>query len=495
MAIMDGYIRVSRKGERDGEEYRSPTIQREEIERWAKRNDVEIGRIPPAEENVSGAKAISDRALETLIRRVEDGVSSGIIVYKTSRFGRTQLETLVGAKRIRDAGGRLVGVSDGVDTDQESGKIVLSIFSSLAETELDEIAKGWKASTDRAVAEGKHIACRAPFGYLRADVANPQYDSGGELIRDARLVVDTDAAPAILKMFEMRAKGVSYTKIADYLEEQFDRVFSKSTVSSMLQNRAYLGEARGPHGAVKTGAHMALTTEELFGKTQPKKRGYVPRNGTLANQAMLGGKVVCDECGHKMQVMGTTKKATGERVANYVCRGRYSDGHCAAPAIISVEKLDGFTIDRFQDDETELSAAIADIQRAYLLVKEKVAQAETALDEWVEDPTISTTIGKDRFAKGITVRQGAIDDAKRELWDIEEVADVEPDDVLFSGSDRPIVYSVWGQNKAKDRKHLQRYIKQVRVAKPDPARRKYQPIEERVKIEWVGAEEPAPVAA
>jgi site-specific DNA recombinase len=158
MATMDGYIRVSRRGEREGEEYRSPEIQREEIEKWAKRNNVEIGRIPPPDENVSGAKAIKDRALETLIQRVEDGVSDGIIVYKTSRFARNQLETLLAAKRLKDAGARLVGVADGVDTDQPSGKLVLSLFASMAENEYDELTKGWKASVDRAVGEGKHVA-------------------------------------------------------------------------------------------------------------------------------------------------------------------------------------------------------------------------------------------------------------------------------------------------------------------------------------------------
>lgn len=134
-------------------------------------NNVEIGRIPPPDENVSGAKAVKDRALETLIRRVEDGVSDGIIVYKTSRFARNQLETLLAAKRLKDAGARLVGVADGVDTDQPAGKLVLSLFASMAENEYDELTKGWKASVDRAMGEGKHVACRAPRGYLRTDQA------------------------------------------------------------------------------------------------------------------------------------------------------------------------------------------------------------------------------------------------------------------------------------------------------------------------------------
>jgi DNA invertase Pin-like site-specific DNA recombinase len=493
MATMDGYIRVSRRGEREGEEYRSPDIQRDEIERWAKRNNVEIGRIPPPDENVSGAKAVKDRALETLIQRVEDGVSDGIIVYKTSRFARNQLETLLAAKRLKDAGARLVGVADGVDTDQPAGKLVLSLFASMAENEYDELTKGWKASVDRAVGEGKHVACRAPRGYLRADQADPHYDSDGKLIRNARLVVDADAAPAILKMFEMRANGSSYSKIADYLEEQFGRVFPKTTVSSMLQNRAYLGEARGPNEAVKADAHPAIVSKELFAKAQPKTRGYVPRNGTLADQALLGGKVVCEGCDHKMQVMGSTKG--DERVANYVCRGRFADGHCPAPASAAVALVDSFVMERFQDDETELSEAVADLERSYLLAKQAVGDTEAALDQWVDDPTIATTIGNERFTKGIIARQDAVDQAKRELWDVEEVVGIDPEDVLFRESGQPITYSVWGEDRQRDRKQLQRYVKAVRVAKADPKRRRWQPIEERVNVEWVTDDASKPVAA
>jgi len=42
---MNAYIRVSRVGDREGEAYRAPGIQRDEIERWAKNNGVEVGKV------------------------------------------------------------------------------------------------------------------------------------------------------------------------------------------------------------------------------------------------------------------------------------------------------------------------------------------------------------------------------------------------------------------------------------------------------------------
>jgi len=484
---MDGYVRVSHRGDREGEEYRSPTIQREEIERWAKANGVTVGKVV-IEENVSGAVPVAQRKLEKLIRRAEDGATAGVIVHRADRFGRDHNETLIAAKRLKDAGARLVGVADGVDSDQPHGKWILNFMSLQAEDYLDRVRANWNAATSRAVAEGKHVASKAPLGYLRADVADPQYDSGGELVRDARLVVNPEAAPAVLTMFEMRAAGKTYSTIADYLEEQFGRPFPKTTISGMLKNRAYLGEARGPGGVVNREAHVAIVPESVFNKAQPSTRGYVPRDGTLARQALLAGVVVCDACGHKLRTMGTTNQKTGKREASYVCVARYASGHCPAPAAAKVKLVDGFVVERFQDEELVLSSARADAERRYLLAREKVRDAEAALDQWVDDPTIASTLGGERFQRGIVARQDAVDQAKREMWDAEEDGLIEDGDVLFGDSDEPVVYSLWGEDPQRDRRLLKRYIKSVRIAKADPKRRRWQPIGERVSIEWLAAE-------
>lgn len=488
MAVMDGYVRVSQVGDRDGDSYRSPVIQAEEIERWAKNNGVTIGKIL-TDEDVSGPSPVAQRKLEKLIQRAERGESAGVIVHRADRFGRDHNETLKAAKRLKDAEARLVGVADGVDSDQPHGKWILNFMSLQAEDYLDRVRSNWDAAGQRAVAEGKHIASKAPIGYLRADEASPIYDSGGDLVRDARLIVDPEKAPAILTMFEMRAAGKSYAAISDFLEEQLGKPFAKSTLGGMLRNRAYLGEARGFNDHVKPGAHVAIVPPDLFAKTQPKSRGYVPRNGSLAEQALLAGVVTCGGCGHKMRTLGTTDKKTGKRVANYVCSARYSDGRCEAPAAASVKLVDEFVVTRFQDDELALSSAKADAERRYLLAKEAVAKADADLDEWVTDEDDNRgLLGKDRYQQGIVDRQARLDAAKREMWDAEEDGAMEDGEVMFAGTDEPIVYSLWGEDKARDRRLLKRYIRSVSVTKADPKRRRWQPIAERVHIEWITAE-------
>ena len=121
MAAMDGYVRVSRVAGRKGESYISPKVQRDKITGWANLHDVELGEVV-VEEDVSGAKPVDERELGMLLRRVESGQSQGIIAYKLSRFGRGALETLQAVERIREAGGRLVTVEDGVDSAKPGGR-------------------------------------------------------------------------------------------------------------------------------------------------------------------------------------------------------------------------------------------------------------------------------------------------------------------------------------------------------------------------------------
>lgn len=82
MEPMDAYIRVSWVGDRRarGEAYRSPDIQRQAIEDWCKRQNVELGKVV-VEEDVSGGTAVRERGLDRLIQRCEAGASVGVVCY------------------------------------------------------------------------------------------------------------------------------------------------------------------------------------------------------------------------------------------------------------------------------------------------------------------------------------------------------------------------------------------------------------------------------
>src|SRR5437867_2921139 len=84
MLPLDGYVRVSRVGKREGDGFISPKVQEDAIREWAKRNGVRV-EMQPHELNVSGGKM--DRPVfNTIMRRIASGESGGFVVYKLDRF-------------------------------------------------------------------------------------------------------------------------------------------------------------------------------------------------------------------------------------------------------------------------------------------------------------------------------------------------------------------------------------------------------------------------
>jgi DNA invertase Pin-like site-specific DNA recombinase len=476
MECMDIYIRVSRVGDRKGSSYRSPKQQEESCRGWAEQNGIEVGKVV-TEENISGGKRAQDRKLEELLRRAEAGVSGGIIVYRINRFGRRMRDTVAAVGRLRDAGKRLVSVDDGYDTDQPSGQILLGVYAGIAEQQLDERTTNWDTTIQEAVAEGKHIACRAPIGYLRRDEVDPVYDAKGKLERDARLIEDPLAARVVREAFEMRRRGDSLGTIAGWMGEQLDRRFSKNGVSAIFANTAYMGIARGPKSASNPGAHTAIVEPELWKAVQGMKGKYHPRNGSMAAQSVLAGIAHCAACGKRMQVTGRTKP-DGSRLAMYVCR--HPD--CEDQAIIDVAKLDNYVLGIVQDDPSGPAAGLSAGEERFIDAREALKTAEAELERF-QDPTLSTELGVDIWRRGLALASKRINDARQTMWDLQDY-DLLDDAEIVELDGRKILYQPWGEDKDADRRTLRRCIGTLTVARSDPKRRRWQPLDERVSLTW-----------
>lgn len=319
--VLDAYIRVSRVAGREGDSYHSPDIQEASIRRWIDMNaGVELGTIIK-EEDVSGGTRIEKRKLNDLLCRVEAGVSNGIIVYETDRFGRDLVETLLAQRRLHEADGRLVGVEDGVDTSTPWGKARLIQRAQMAEEYLDDVKRRWRRSTDRAIEQGKHIA-QTPFGYLRRDAADPQYDDHNNLINDGRLVPDPDTAHLVLRAFQMRASGASHLQIAREIGRK------KAAVAAMLRNPIYIGHVRGQGGAINRTAHEPIVSDELFASVQARVGQRPPRSDRKrAYEPLLNGLIRCADCGYLLQVVNSTR-AGGKLKPQYHCPSASNNRPC-----------------------------------------------------------------------------------------------------------------------------------------------------------------------
>jgi site-specific DNA recombinase len=310
-AVLDAYIRVSEVGDRD-EIIRSPRDQEDAIREWIEDHpDVELGRLV-TELNVSGGTDIQERGLGELVTRIERGASQGVIVFDTSRFGRNLRETLNANYLIEQVGGRIVGVDNGLDTQELGGYEQLVREATEAEKYLRAIKRRWQRTTNRRVAEGKHTG-HVPIGYMRREDVEPQYTSRGDLIRDGRLVIDEATAPLVLRAFQMQASGASHLEIA----KEIDR--KKAAVAHMLRNRIYLGEIRGSGGAINRSAHDPIVSEDLFAAVQARVGERAPRSDRKRKyEPLLNGLIRCADCGYLLQIVNT-RRAGGENRPAYQC--------------------------------------------------------------------------------------------------------------------------------------------------------------------------------
>jgi site-specific DNA recombinase len=469
---LDGYIRVSRIKGREGESFISPRVQREKIEAWARLNDVTLGVIEE-ELDVSGGIAPEARKLERLLRRCEQGLSRGIVTWRLDRFSRSASDTLAAAKRLKDSGARLVGIDDGVDTARAGGQLVLTVMAGLAEEQRDQARENWRTARREASKRGVYLTGHPPTGFVRSE-------SGG-------LVPDPATAPEIAEAYKLRAAGASFQAVADYLTERgaLPRAgarkngaarmsWSREGVRQLLQNPVYAGKPRGSNGEAVI---EPVVSTDLWGAAQIQARAYPTGSGRT--KVLLTGLIRCGGCGHALHAMG--------RGPSYSCRGHYASGACPSRAVASAARTDAFVEDLFWRtlEAGEVQAIDEGMQARYLEARASVENAEIELDAWVQDVSLRTTLGDERFRRGIEARQEALDNARRTLADTPDPG-IPADATIVYVNGTPAVYPDW-ETPEQRRALMSRYISHILLHRADPARRKWQPIEERVEIVWRGA--------
>jgi site-specific DNA recombinase len=466
----DGYIRVSRRGGREGESFISPDVQRKKIAAWAKLHEVEI--VQWWEEiDQSGAK-LERPMFQEALARCERGESGGIVVARLDRFARSAVDALTSIRRLTDAKARLVSVEDNFDGSTPMGRFAIGILTLIAELELERIKENWTTAVTRAVERGVHISRYTPTGYRR--------DKEGRLHREE------PAASIVAESFRRRATGASWAKLARFLEENQvlpptgNPHWSKVGVAGMLKNPVYLGQARSGK-VVKEDAHEALVTQAEFDAAQSVKKSLLKqRDGSIASQALLGGLVRCAGCGHTLKITGNTDRKTGERYPIYYCVGRYASGLCPSRAAGRASLLDAFVEEQvlaaLRAEDGLLAQAVAASERVEAAAR-AVEETEHELDLFVNNPKLLSVIGEQKFVEGVEVRQRALDEARTALIEVQTQTSLA--DELADGD----LLRAWPTLTVQERRRLMNgLLEQVVVTQADGRGRHARPVGERTEI-------------
>lgn len=110
-----------------------------------------------------------------------------VLVFKLSRFGRNAADVLNSLQRMQDFGVNLICVEDGIDSSKDSGKLMISVLSAVAEIERENILVQTMEGRKQKAREGKWNGGFAPYGY---DLVNGELKITEEEAEVIRLIFD-----------------------------------------------------------------------------------------------------------------------------------------------------------------------------------------------------------------------------------------------------------------------------------------------------------------
>ena len=326
------YTRVSTSIQVEGFSLKA---QIDKIHKYAEYQNMEIVK-EFSDEGKSGKNIAGRTAFKEMLSKIENREDdiSFVLVFKLSRFGRNASDVLNSLQIMQDYGVNLICIEDGIDSSKDSGKLMISVLSAVAEIERENILVQTMAGRKQRAKEGKWNGGFAPYGY--------------NLI-NGELIVNEKEAEIVKIIFEKYAyTTMGFTSIANYLNHQgYKRekrgtmkyeVFINSFIKGVIDNPVYNGKiaygrrkaekingTRNEYHTVKQkeymlsdGIHAKIIDDDLWKKVceKRKKTGVVYiKKHFLDHENILSGILKCPVCGAGMYA-NHNKKAT-DKVDRY----------------------------------------------------------------------------------------------------------------------------------------------------------------------------------
>jgi DNA invertase Pin-like site-specific DNA recombinase len=462
----DAYIRVSRKGQREGDSYITVDEQRRVIAETANRKGVELSGVEVVEEDVSGSTKATKRRLEELLERAETGQSEGLIVAFQDRLSRGSLKDQAEIwDRLEKARARLV-TGDGLDSADAGQELLFAVKAAIARDQWKRHQRNWQAARESAVRRGLHIASHVPTGYVHT--------------KGQPLAVDPNLAPVVVGLFERRAKRWNFSRLAKWLSEQphTNGIANRETVRCMIANRAYLGIAYSDEYE-KRNAHPAIISQKLWDEANAVAGIKTRGDGSLSGQMLALALATCDNCGHRLQAIASRRKnpETGkvERSAAYTCKNI----NCDSRAFVFARELDSFVTVNL----TMMGVAVGE-SHLHTPGSSDVAEASKRLEEAEYD--------KRAFVKNRELRRLLSEEEyNTELESLIEAVTEAQIALTMAKSDETAAATVpvaelWSSwNMETKREYAHKVIATLSVKSAN--RQRGVPLAERVVIEWAGA--------
>ena len=300
------YVRRSALDDREGDN-RSLGAQERECRAWAEREGLEVG--PVYREAVgTSASRFSKKGRPQMERALaEMGTNfKTLIVWAFDRATRLVIEEVGDILNVVEAtGGRMVSVTDGVDTDKlEMGdRLSMILRAEFAREESEGMGKRIRRGKEEQRKRGEYLGGSVGYGHAIKRVEG----------QTTEVVVDEEAAAVIREMAKLILDGASLRETCDAINDAGHRTaggvrWSAQTLSQMLRQPRMIGHRRYGDDVYRDedGEPIKVTPEILDEATFRRvdkvlrTRNWAqtgPRKVNGGQQAgVLAGLVTCGEC-------------------------------------------------------------------------------------------------------------------------------------------------------------------------------------------------------
>jgi len=358
------YCRVSTGDEEQLNSYKSQQqYYKEKINSNSEWSYVEIY----ADEAISGTLDYRRNDFMRMIQDAMEGKFDLIITKSISRFARNTVDTLRYVRLLKEKNIAVFFEEENINTLEMSGELLLTILSSVAQQESENISTHVKLGLKMKKERGELVGFNNCLGY--------HYDSSCN-----RMIIDEREAEVVRHIYNLYCEGWGAESIAKKLTEMKIKtpkgleVWRESTVRKILKNEKYKGDVLqgktytldpiSHKRVVNMGEedkyyirehHDAIIEPEIFDRVQEMMRvrcgarATGRRLGNVGRKFTFSNRLRCGFCGEVLtrRSLYSNKKQTNPA---WLCMqsAKYGKQYCEESKIIREDIIENAFIDAYQ---------------------------------------------------------------------------------------------------------------------------------------------------
>lgn len=478
------YTRLSNESEESTSLQRQEKTCRDE----ANKLGIEVVKVLQ-DDGISGYSGKRRPAFLEAIAGLKSGEFDTIIIWKLDRLSRRGIGQMGEVLDVLEAtSSRLIAVMDGIDTQNNSSRMMIALLSEMARSESSNTSVRVRAAKQEHREAGKWLVTgKVPFGYVLDE--NQQLKPCPENGAYAR------------KAIEMVLNGAKFLEVVNYLNSKTannqGKPFGKQWISYWLKSPSLAGlqTERGGRGVlyrspetgepVSIGIGLATEAEwRTIRESMSSRYIHNPNRKRSSSPLHLVRVVHCGHCGTKM---------TSNGLNNYVCQLRANTGTCSGVTIrpwILEPPVDAMVLNRIAslDWGDPALVRVAEAWRGEVAPVENVAGHEShladlqaRLDDLTED-----RYSRNRFKGREELFNKLFDQLSAEIEAVQVILDnaptTNPRQHFVDFSDPETLREAWEHARPDEK----RAVTDAVVARLTVWRQvsRSQPVEERISVEW-----------